>query len=231
MPNYVTNKITIIHHSESNDHIIKSCLDENGSFDFDRIIPIDKKFKGFNPSHEIIVRAKNAMGIALNPSISSICSLEKDRRIEACFTSARKEDIDGIIKAIELFKKTGCFYWREARLSKWGTEHNAFNTRISNRNNKIFFDTAWSHPRPIYIELSKKNPCTLFKIEYASEDLGYNCGKIFIENGKIFNEKLASRKQSKEARKKWMKFAIKLVYPNTPLCKLGLNENYERIEV
>lgn len=231
MFNHVTNKITIVSStSNSNEHIINSCLDEKGYFDFNKIVPIDEEFKNFEPHDGIITSAKNAMGIAADSSSPLLFSLEKSNRERACFSPVDKKDIDDIIKAIKLFKKTGYFYWYEAQRAAWGTKWNAYNGYLSE--NVITFETAWNHPRPIYIALSEKFPDATFKIEYADEDLGHNCGIFFIKNGEIFNEECASSlsERNEEDRKKWMKFAVELKYPGTPLCDLGMNENYEYID-
>ena len=49
----------------------------------------------------------------------------------------------------------------------------------------IVFDTDRSTPFPIWEALALQYPDLTFDIQYADEDIGYNCGTIKIENWKI----------------------------------------------
>ena len=40
----------------------------------------------------------------------------------------------------------------------------------------IEFDTAWSAPIPVYDAIMKKFPGIQMHVDYADEDIGYNCG-------------------------------------------------------
>lgn len=77
--------------------------------------------------------------------------------------------------------------WYDWSCENWGTKWNCTNT-YAYENDKMFeFDTAWSCPVPIIIALSKKFKGVNFIVEYADENLGYNCGTIEIENGEIIS--------------------------------------------
>jgi hypothetical protein len=50
------------------------------------------------------------------------------------------------------------------------------------------FDTAWSHPFELLLELSKLFPYINFTIFYADEDMGNNCGKYKMIQGQMVAE-------------------------------------------
>lgn len=82
--------------------------------------------------------------------------------------------------------KYGFCDWYDWRIANWGTkwEPNNFSaSRDSESAISMFFKTAWHAPEPIYRVLSTKYPQFNFVIEYADEDLGYNCGTYKVTNG------------------------------------------------
>ncbi|HIF9126646.1 TPA: hypothetical protein ACX6PM_002970 [Photobacterium damselae] len=54
----------------------------------------------------------------------------------------------------------------------------------------IVFFTAWGHPEKIMLAMSKKYPDIYFKIRFANEDWGRNCGEYILKDGKLFDVKL-----------------------------------------
>lgn len=74
--------------------------------------------------------------------------------------------------------------WYGFGIANWGTKWNACKTiRISE--DRVSFQTAWSHPEPIIKALSEKFPEDTILVAYADEDLGYNFGVYEIKNGVI----------------------------------------------
>lgn len=76
------------------------------------------------------------------------------------------------------------FTWYDWCIENWGTKWNACNTYVVS-DNEVEFDTAWSCPINIFIELSKQFSDVEIEVEYADEDIGYNCGKLVFLNGNI----------------------------------------------
>lgn len=67
-------------------------------------------------------------------------------------------------------------------VNNWGTKWNAYDIeRLSPASVK--FNTAWSHPEPVILALSKKFPDEIIQVTYADEDLGHNLGEYLIKNG------------------------------------------------
>lgn len=65
----------------------------------------------------------------------------------------------------------------------WGTKWNAYDIGFDYE--AILFNTAWSTPKPIFAELSKRFPELQLEVEYADEDIGSNCGKLTYLNGEL----------------------------------------------
>lgn len=77
--------------------------------------------------------------------------------------------------------------WYEWRLKYWSTKWNCYEVREISES-CIEFDTAWSTPVELILYLSQKFPITVFQVEYADEDLGYNCGSYSCKDGKIIEQ-------------------------------------------
>ncbi len=103
-----------------------------------------------------------------------------------------------------------------AQINLWDTKWNAYDQQIEDY--KLIFHTAWSHPLPVIQTLSKLFTEQEIKVLYADEDLGFNCGKYTIKNGRIIKleDSESTNRISKGNHKKWFKFAFDLHYPD---CK------------
>lgn len=77
--------------------------------------------------------------------------------------------------------KQGIPNWYNWNIDNWGTKWNAY--KIASDDDYIQFNTAWSTPEPVIKALSEKFPDVEIRVEYADEDLGYNCGTYIYLNG------------------------------------------------
>lgn len=84
-------------------------------------------------------------------------------------------------------KKYGFPTWYEWSIKNWGTKWDACEVDYDTYEDNITlrFDTAWSTPSPIFIELSKQFPTLDIDVEFADEDLGYNCGEYKLKGGEL----------------------------------------------
>lgn len=169
MPNWVTNIITIqtdniktiqeirdfVHGKEKTIEEGKT-IQEDNLFDFDKIIPMPKEYK-----------EEAAIGMKL------FHMQEKDPQLEQKRAEFR----------VELQEKYGFASWYEWSINHWGTKWNS--EGASEFENGFELRTAWGCPTPIFLALSKKFPEISFKIEYADEDIGYNCGSFVVKDDKI----------------------------------------------
>lgn len=74
------------------------------------------------------------------------------------------------------------------QLKNWGTEGNAFGTKVIWDSQQIIFQTAWDVPRPIAAVLYELFPDIEFEWRYAGLECGINAGIITNKN-----KELASR--------------------------------------
>lgn len=94
---------------------------------------------------------------------------------------------------LEEKEKYGKNNWYDWSIANWGTKWNAYdisepNISLKEKSGsyKISFNTAWSAPLPVYFELARLFPRIEGLIQYADEDMGYNCGEIKIEGGQLY---------------------------------------------
>lgn len=79
------------------------------------------------------------------------------------------------------YGKENCWYhWN---IENWGTKWSAYDSHnISDT--EFSFQTAWSHPQPIFVALSEYFPKLVFDVKYADEDYGSNCDHLTYQKGK-----------------------------------------------
>ena len=172
MPNYVTNQITI--DSQNVDEIIEFVQNEQGEFDFNKIIPMPE---------------------CLVESVSGFFG-DSERQSEL-----ERQNAANIAEC-------GYANWYDWRCQHWDTKWNANETFFND--NQIEFETAWSTPVSIMVELSDKFPEAEFIIKYADEDIGSNCGEYHVKAGEIIHESIAPRysEQTTDQRAYWANYAM-----------------------
>lgn len=86
------------------------------------------------------------------------------------------EPIDNAYRMIRCFAETGSKGWYDWSRINWGTKWNAYSSVTDPEGEadacRIKFDTAWSPPRPVLIELAKREPALTF--DYVAFDEGWN---------------------------------------------------------
>ena len=79
---------------------------------------------------------------------------------------------------IEERKKYGKNNWYDWSIANWGTKWGAYYSRLDEKDNALYFDTAWSSPIPILDALAKL--CYQYNVSFsgmwADEDRGHNVG-------------------------------------------------------
>jgi hypothetical protein len=196
MPNWVRNKVSFEGPSDKIESMLDSIksVNKNGDLnfiDFDKIIPMPESLK-------IESGTSTDTGIALVKYLNGDCSELKKmlsyqwvtnagiKTVEELFEDFKKRDnynstIEQGKKAIFNFENYGHNDWYSWSVDNWGTKWNAGDT--SYNGGVLEFETAWSTPEPVMIELSDMNPDITFTVEYADEDIGSNCGKYTLKGG------------------------------------------------
>lgn len=216
MPNWVKNIITA---KAETINKIKEKYFENDALSFEKVIPMPKTLhltSGTVTNHSIYY-AYSKKGAVEQEEIRKI--LEKnldglDRKYIRIITEISEDTIKRIEDyaleytpseqekdlGIETFEQLGDTYitnikeyghatWYEWCIENWGTKWDA--SRVCYDENRIVFETAWSSPASILLEISKGLKNDEFELKFADEDLySDNNGVVHFKNGIIIDEDL-----------------------------------------
>jgi hypothetical protein len=89
------------------------------------------------------------------------------------------------ITYLDNFRKYGYTSWYCWANDKWGSKWNAYDQ--DEGEDYIKFDTPWSTPEPILRKISAIFPDVEFRVLFAEEDIGSNCGILNIIGGEVVN--------------------------------------------
>jgi hypothetical protein len=181
MPNHITNRLTIIGTEEEVAQVRAKIRGEEADrfIDFHKIAPIPKELEGtVSPMRIISQEEYDAQELKI--ATNDLTENEKNWGISRGLTQALAD---------EYREKFGHCDWYGWQTANWGTKWNAYE-QYSDDANVIEFDTAWSTPYSLLVNLSKMFPQVTFEVEYADEDFGYNVGRYVLLNGEIEEENI-----------------------------------------
>ena len=181
MPNHITNRLSIIGTEEQVAQVRAEIRGEEADrfIDFHKIAPIPKELEGTVSPMRIVSQEEydiQEKKIATN----DLTENEKNWGISRSLTQELADEYKA---------KFGHCDWYGWQTSNWGTKWNAYD-QYSDDANVIEFNTAWSTPYSLLVNLSKKYPQVTFEVEYADEDFGYNVGKFTLFNGEVSDENI-----------------------------------------
>ena len=177
MPNWTDNTLTITGTKEDlqnfYNHVMK-IEDDEIMFDFNTIIRMPEGLVGTNADssyydfYEYNIYDKTVTG---EKEIDYDFLLK-----ERSYRYQTREDIDTMKQIYkERLEKYDAFDWYNWSTKNWGTKWNACETTIiENTENelKIFFQTAWSSPNPVFNVMVRMFPTLKYVIEIVDEDHG-----------------------------------------------------------
>lgn len=185
MPNHVRNIITIEGAPGEKKKFFETYFssDDEGKpyFDFNKVIP-EPEGIGIEIHSGIENMIKNALKLPThsNPLIAELEAM--NRAWTPGPQTLTPEEYKLFEQGLKNYREHGYIYWYDWRCDMWGTKWGAYsNERLSD--SSFQFDTAWSHPEPIMVELSKQMPSLIFNAKYADEDTGSNVGRVRYEAG------------------------------------------------
>lgn len=189
MPNHITNRLTIIP-NETNVTLftgedvlrVREAIKgekEDQYIDFHKIAPIPKELEGTVSPMRIISQEEYDIQ-ELKIAKDELTENERNWGISRGLTQALAD---------EYKKKFGHCDWYGWQTSNWGTKWNAYD-QYEVDENCIEFNTAWSTPYSLLVNLSKMFPQVTFEVEYADEDFGYNVGKYVLLNGETIDQNI-----------------------------------------
>lgn len=173
MPNHITNRLTIIGTEEQVKQVREAIKGEREEqfIDFNKIAPIPKELENTTSPTRIISQKEYD---------------EQEKRIvEGNLTDNEKNF--GLSRGLtqkladEYKKKFGYADWYNWQIENWGTKWNAYEqVQIEN---VIEFQTAWSTPFALLVNLSLMFPEVTFEVRFADEDFGHNVGEYTLLGG------------------------------------------------
>lgn len=174
MPNHITNRLTIIGTEEQVKQVREAIKGETEYqyIDFNKIAPIPKELENTQSPTRIISQKEYD---------------EQEKRIvEGNLTDNEKNW--GLSRGLtqeladEYKTRFGASDWYDWQTSNWGTKWNAYE-QCSIDEDCIEFQTAWSTPFALLVNLSMLFPEVTFEVRYADEDFGYNVGEYTLLGG------------------------------------------------
>lgn len=124
-----------------------------------------------------------------------------------------------------LLDKYGVSNWIDWSNKYWGTQFNAMESVVLNHN-KVKFYTDTNCPYEAITTLSKIFPSVKIKLQWADEDLGYNVGEMYLQNGDVIDSK-APKGGSDEAYEMAMVISDDKFYITDFLYSIEENEKDE----
>jgi hypothetical protein len=190
MPNHVTNIVRFSGPRDQIENLFDLVASEKLSddpdcfshlFDFENITPRPEEL---NCISQIITSNDPHM---IRPS------LDRDRKVFG-WDMTDEQFEERVKRETELAKiyssnieKYGYRTWYDWSIANWGTKWNAYDVDFHMKGH-FRFDTANNTPQPIFQKLSEMFSEVEITVEYADEDIGYNCGRYSYENGELTEE-------------------------------------------
>lgn len=202
MANWVLSKIN------ASNEVINALKNDKGEIDFNTVLLRPAIFKEFGEFIPVILRSDlenlvkhlNAKdkenGLEplserlANTPADKLAEVEKQVRESIEREAAIIDKIDAKDLALQAYCKltTGSSDPLDWSTEHWGTKWNASEVIIDDK--YLEMQTPWNFPFPVICELSKKFPDETISVDYADEDLGYNCGSFAVKNGEVVSEYL-----------------------------------------
>lgn len=199
MPNNISNRVVVT--ANSNEEIkeflsaIKGDEKIDGEYpaiDFNKIIPMPMALRGTEASS----RTDDAIYYYLvktnqEEMVSSILRHSNFYTMDR-FANRNENELNELLeigkKYVEIFKEYGAKDWYDWSIYHWGTKWNAYYTHIEEIDEFsviLSFQTAWNGVPSIIQKLTEMFPTITFDYKYADEDMGYNCGEGYGEDGEF----------------------------------------------
>lgn len=199
MPNHISNRVVVT--ANSNEELnafltaIKGDEKIDGEYpviDFNKIIPMPMALRNTEASS----RTDDAIYYYLaktNQEEMVSCILRHPQFYTMDrFANRSEKELNEYLeigkKYVEIFKEYGAKDWYDWSICHWGTKWNAYDTYLETLDEYsviLSFQTAWSGVPNIIQKLTEMFPTITFDYKYADEDMGYNCGEGYGEDGEF----------------------------------------------
>lgn len=200
MPNHVTNIIEIKGDPARIKSLFEAVKNDEyglGSIDFNKLTPMP-------PELDIEEGSQTKRGLKAYKDFIEVYTFNGKKenydlahipeKAEQAFLRVRP-DIDPAAwelgkKAFQNQQRWGFTTWYGFCTNQWGTKWNAYGYEngVQFDGNSLRFLTAWSPPQPVITKLATMYPDLDFTHQFASEDIGVNCGEDEYHNGSLCGE-------------------------------------------
>ena len=202
MPNHVTNILTFNGSTKDVEDLRNAIkgIDSDGeeqAIDFSKIIPMPPELMITSGSLvdygiAVILFRERGDDSKLKPVLDypwvKAENITNAEQLANHLVENNKADLIQGKQALDNSDKHGFKDWYTWSIANWGTKWNAYS--ISEVDDSIMFDTAWSTPLPIIEELSSMFPNVKITLEFADEDFGHNCGQVVFLDGNTTDENI-----------------------------------------
>jgi hypothetical protein len=199
MPNHISNRVEITANSAEELNTFLTAIEgdekidgEYPVIDFNKIIPMPMALRNTEVSsctddaiYYYLVKTNQVELISKILRHPQFYTMDR-------FANINEEELKKLFeigkKYVENFKAYGAKDWYDWSTCHWGTKWNAYETYLEPLDECsviISFQTAWSGVPNIIQKLAEMFPNITFDYKYSDEDMGYNCGEGYGENGEF----------------------------------------------
>lgn len=189
MANWVRNRI--VFREADGMKAFKEKFMKGGEFSFNDVIEMPKSLNIETGSesyralevylHSLGKKDADELAVKIGKDIA-ISDREYDQRYGKLSKEALKKYLELGKTQVDNYRKYGYTDWYGWRNANWGTKWDADVVSVDGLS--IIFDTAWDCPMPIIERIAKALKNYTFALEYADENIGYNCGAYIFQDGK-----------------------------------------------
>ena len=216
MPNHVTNQVTFLGSTTRIKELREKCKGTDSPFSFQAFYPMPQELQGTS-SPAKVVSDKELREWKDKLASGELKEWERDYR-----PITLKEQT-------YLISKYGCDNWYDWHLEHWGTKWDCY-SHVEDDECNITFDTAWSTPIRVLLELSRMFDDITIEVKYADEDFGSNVGTYTLLGGHI--ESMYQPSYSKESVKLAMEILSDTEYWVTDrLCEVENDAELEGFDL
>ena len=200
MPNHVTNVIEIKGDPTRIKSLFEAVKNDEcglGSIDFNKLIPMPPELdieEGSRTNRGLKAYKDFIEVYTFNGKKEDFDLLNIPEKSEQAFLRVRP-DIDRSAwdlgkRAFQNEQKYGAATWYKWRIRNCGTKWNAYGYEdgVQFDGHSLRFLTAGSPPQPVIAKLATMYPDLDFIHQFASEDIGVNCGEDEYHNGSLCGE-------------------------------------------
>lgn len=207
MPNWVTNRIS------APKHVIEAMLNKDGLVDFSTMCPFPgprNEWDAISCSAEEAAEIVCSIPMSDNPLLASLQAANRSKNFD--IKKLSDSEFAQFVGMLENYRACGYLHSMDFARKVWGTKWNACDPSATTDEGKASFDTAWSCPDGVLIELSKRFPEDTIEVVFADEDIGSNCGRFILKAGHMADKDIAPawRDMTDEQKAKWRDFAYEV---------------------